>query len=740
MNLDQALHTFFDEARDMLHVMEEALMRAENIESAEDDIHALFRAAHTIKGSAGLFGLEAIVAFTHVTESVLDRVRNQELLLDGELPGLLLSCCDQISLLVESAARNEALSEADRINNEQIVLLLEQYLQDGVSAHGTQTESESAVKPQENDGVSDDAQNALNDCWHISIRFGIDTFRNGMDPLSFIRYLALLGQLDHVELLSTALPESAAMDPESCYLGFEIRLRADTDKAMIENVFEFVRDDCTLRILAPHSKLGEFARHMQSLPEDVSLLGEILVRCGALTRNELTQALALQERSPEADEAAPKAPLGEILVNQGVLSQPVLNTALEKQKQTQDKRNQELKLIKVHADKLDHLINLVGELVIAGASAQLIGQRATDPLLNEATSTVTKLVEQIRDGALRLRMVQIGETFNRFQRVVRDIARELGKDVTLKVSGAETELDKSMVEKISDPLMHLVRNAMDHGIESADVRAAHDKPDTATVYLNAYHDSGSIVIEVSDDGGGINRARVFSKAVEKGLVAADATLSDHEILNLIMEPGFSTAAQVTNLSGRGVGMDVVKRNIEQLRGSIELSSEEGVGTTVRIRLPLTLAIIDGFLMRVGQASYVVPLDLVEECVELPRDAINQHHSYLPLRGTVLPLLRLRELFELEQSSAPRENVVVVRWGQVRAGLVVDALLGELQTVIKPLGMLFSQLRGVSGSTILGSGEVGLILDVPALVDLATVQEMQQTEHASGRRITAKMAS
>jgi two-component system chemotaxis sensor kinase CheA len=332
-------------------------------------------------------------------------------------------------------------------------------------------------------------------------------------------------------------------------------------------------------------------------------------------------------------------------------------------------------------------------------------------------------VEEVRDSALTLRMVQIGATFNRFQRVVRDVSKELGKDIELVISGAETELDKTVVEKIGDPLTHLVRNSMDHGIESAEVRLANGKPAKGTLRLNAYHDSGSIVIEVSDDGGGLKKDRILQKAIEKGLVAPDANLTDKEIFNLIFEAGFSTSDAVSNLSGRGVGMDVVRRNINALRGTIDIESAQGEGTTIRIRLPLTLAIIDGFLVGVGTSSFVIPLDLVVECIELSDEdrRAGEERNYLSLRGQVLPYMRLRDLFDVKGDQVRRENVVVVQYGNARAGLVVDALLGEFQTVIKPMGRIFSHVNGIGGSTILGSGEVALILDVPRLVQLVTTQ-------------------
>jgi two-component system chemotaxis sensor kinase CheA len=383
----------------------------------------------------------------------------------------------------------------------------------------------------------------------------------------------------------------------------------------------------------------------------------------------------------------------------------------------------------VRADKLDELITLVGELVIASAGTALAARRAADGDTIEAAATMGEMVEEVRDRALKLRMVPIGETFARFTRLARDLGRELGKEVELALTGTETELDKSMVEKIADPLLHLVRNAIDHGIEAVGLRRERGKPAAGRLRLNAYHDSGSIVIEVSDDGGGLDRERILERALERGLIAPGHSPSDEDIHRLIMQSGFSTARTVSNISGRGVGMDVVRRNIESLRGTLSIDSVEGKGTTFTMRLPLTLAIIDGFLVGVDRSSYVVPLEMVVECLELSAEdrARIAGSGYINLRGEVLPLLRLREAFEIQGDPGKRENIVVVSCAGRRAGFVVDALLGEFQTVIKPLGRLFERLSGISGSTILGNGEVALILDVQALVQRAIGTEASVIE-------------
>lgn len=709
MNLDAALQTFIVESRELLEDMESALLSAGASDERVELVNAVFRAAHTIKGSAGLFGLDHIVAFTHVVESVLDEVRDGKISISDELIALLLSCGDHIGALIDVADADVAEVD-DTIVQRGAGLLAQLRAYLAPTQPLPQMKTPVAVSECAGDRVERiEGEDGHADNWHISLRFGREVLRNGMDPLSFIRYLGQLGTIVGIATLADAMPAAEEMDPESCYLGFEIALRSDADKTAIEGAFEFVRDDCAIRILAPNSRISEYISLIQDLPEAAARLGEILVRCGSVTAQELEAALHAQSNARTDAAAAP--PLGAILVQQGAVQEPVVQAALAKQEQVKELKAQESRSIRVDADKLDHLINLVGELIIASASANVIARRASNSELQESTSTISGLVEQVRDSALQLRMVKIGATFSRFQRVVHDVSREIGKDIGLTVSGGDTELDKTVVEKIGDPLTHLVRNAIDHGIEPVEERAARGKPAKGTVTLNAYHDSGCIVIEVSDDGGGLKRDKILAKAIERGLIEPGRNLTDSEIYSLIFEPGFSTAEQVTNLSGRGVGMDVVKRNITALRGSVSVSSEEGVGTTVAVRLPLTLAIIDGFLVAVGKSMFVIPLDMIEECLAF---SVEPGHDYTNLRGQVLPFVRLRELFDVEGTAARRENIVVVNYAGKRSGLVVDTLLGEFQTVIKPLNKMFGQVKGISGSTILGSGEVALILDIAAL--------------------------
>ncbi|PKM17984.1 MAG: chemotaxis protein CheA [Gammaproteobacteria bacterium HGW-Gammaproteobacteria-15] len=714
LNLDQALQTFIAEAYELLEDMEACLLQLENNPADLDAIGAIFRAAHTIKGSAGLFGLEPVVSFTHVVEDVLDRLRAGDIVISRELIALLLECGDHIHYLVDVVAVRSQQPDAAATEREAgLRQRLQCYRQTSVSEAVTASPDISTVRQENSNSF---------DLWHISVRFGTEVLRNGMDPLAFLRYLNSIGQIIRITTLADSMPDLSQMDAESCYLGFEIGYQSDASKATIADAFEFVRDDCQLHILPPHSKTEHYIELINNLPEQAALLGELLVASGALTLQELEDGLQQQVDTT----LKPATPLGEILIEQRFVEPELVKAALEKQSQIQEHKSKESRFVRVQADKLDELISLVGELVIAGAGANLLAKACQDETLYEATSTVTALVEQIRDGALRLRMVPIGDTFNRFQRVVRDVSHELEKQIELQISGADTELDKTVVEKISDPLMHLLRNAMDHGIESPAARLAAGKSATGVLKLNAYHDSGSIVIEIADDGAGLNTERILQKARERGLVAATAQPSEQEIYNLIFEPGFSTANAITSLSGRGVGMDVVKRNITALRGTVDLSSAAGQGTKVRIRLPLTLAIIDGFLVGVGDASYVVPLDMVQECIELADDnkAAAEPRHYINLRGEVLPLVFLHQHFNTGGGQRRRQNVVVVKNADQKAGLVVDELQGEFQTVIKPLGKLFSNLRSISGSTILGNGKVALILDVPSLIQQLAQQQVQ----------------
>lgn len=698
---------FLQEAQEMLAQFEAGLLAIESNPSDAEALHSAFRAAHTIKGTAGLFGFEAVVAFTHEVESVMDAMRGNELQMSDEGFAILLQSRDQIEGLLGELGTSTPDPELAQRGTELAERLRRM--------RGGQASLPPPAAPTSAGLTAGTPSSAL---WHISLRMGVDALRNGLDPMSFIRYLPKLGRVVQHHTLTDDVPTLNSLDSEACYLGFEIRMESSADKAALEQVFDFLRDDCVLDILPPTATAADFAellarrsdadgdgRDRLALQAVWSQMGVAIEEAGAPG-----PAPAVSVASPQPSDTTPVS----------LVPSPPERRANSDRRTSQ--RNDETRFIRVPADKLDKLIDMIGELVIASSGAQLAAQQEQSVRFTEAALRIHDLVEQARDGALGLRMVPIGETFTRFQRVVRDVSKQLGKDVELQITGGDTEMDKSMVETIADPLMHLVRNSLDHGLESPEERVAQGKSRQGRLGLHAYHESGGIFIEVSDDGRGLSRERILAKAVERGLVAPDAVMDDDAVNQLIFMPGFSTADQVTNLSGRGVGMDVVKRNVESLRGSIKVSSQPGKGATIQIRLPLTLAIIDGFLTQVGGVSYVLPLELVAECLEVPSECRNEPGrvcGHFDLRGEVVPYLDLSHFYRHPIPRNSRRSVVLVRDAHQRVGIVVDRLLGEHQTVIKPLGQVFEHIQGLAGSTILGSGEVALILDVPALLALAT---------------------
>lgn len=699
---NELAETFLSEAQDLIQRAEASLAELQQNLSDREAINDLFRAVHTLKGSSGLLGLDAVVAFTHEYESLLTEVRDGALLLDAELLRLCFHCLDRINDLIDSVAAGDS-EDTDPARTQALMLELKEVR----SAGGAPSVTHDA--PAEGLERLDESQLNRDLAWHLSLRFDPTLFQNGFDPGSFLRYLEQSGEILDVICVIDDLPiDLDTFDPELCYCGFEVTLLADTSKAELEQVFEFVEDLSDIRILPPASRLEDYIRLIQSLPEDDWKLGEILINAGLLTPRELETGLGLQR-----DDGQRK--LGEIMVDEHMVAPEAVQTALEKQKQVRERTGQGTYL-RVPADKMDALINRVGELVIAAEGARLVAQQRGDEAFAERSEEVCRHVEAIRESALRLRMVEIGETFKRFHRLVRETSESLGKSVNLVINGGDTELDKAVVDRIYDPLVHLVRNAIDHGLETPDERGLAGKDPQGTVGLNAYHESGMIVIEVVDDGRGIDAQRVREKAVSQGLITPDTELGDQALLQMIFEPGFSTAAAVTNISGRGVGMDSVRRDIDTLRGTIEIDNRPGAGCTFRIRLPLTLAIIDGFLVSVADQFFVVPLELVTECIECPEDlSERQGDHFLELRGKPLPFIDLRHSFRIPGPRNRRQSLVVVRQGSHCAGLLVDALHGEIQTVIKPMGSLFEQLEGIGGASILGSGEVALILDVSGLI-------------------------
>ncbi|WP_374661761.1 chemotaxis protein CheA [Inhella sp.] len=711
---------FLSEAQDMLRQYEQALLVLEGTPDDHEQLNAAFRAAHTIKGGAGMFGFDAVVAFTHVAETLLDALRDGRRAMDGDCMDALLQSRDQIETLLAGIDDDGDGGQLPP-QAQQLVERLQTLLgQPAVNPTRSEQPAES---------VAPATPPVANRRWHLSLRFGHDALRNGLDPLAFLRYLAQLGQISGVRLMHEDIPALDALDAEACHLWLELQFEGQRSRSELEAVFEFAQEDADIQLLEPGSTPAQFEALVERrCGMDAALRERLygvwrelgvqfeLIETVLMPTDEASEPLAVP-RIERRHEGAPREKGPDRRSGEG-----------DRREGGRDRRaGDDTRFVRVRADKLDTLIDLIGELVIAGSGAEMVAHRLGDEAAVEASARVMGLMQGTRDAALGLRMVPVGETFARFHRVVRDVTKQLGKEVELEVLGGDTEMDKSMVDALADPLMHLVRNSLDHGLEMPDEREAAGKSRQGRLRLTAQHEAGHIVIEVQDNGRGLNRERIVAKATERGLIAADAVLSDAEVWQLIFQPGFSTAEQVTDLSGRGVGMDVVKRNIESLRGQIQLLSEAGQGTCTRIRLPLTLAMIDGFLTQVADTFFVLPLAVVSECIEVPREAVQAGERALgtfDLRGEIVPWLDLARFYDMPVESERRRSLVVVRQGQSRIGLLVDRLHGEHQTVIKPLGGLFRNLKALAGSTILGSGEVALVLDVNGLTESARLAAAQ----------------
>lgn len=740
MKLDAVKQTFIVESSELLTDMESALLVLEKQPQDNDSINAVFRAAHTIKGSSGMFGYTGVVEFTHVLENFLEKLRQGKFTVNSDMIAILLESGDYISKLVSLYTGSEDYNIDDKVKSVGDRLLENLgKVQPGMVLHTEATvssqtqDTESNISPE---NIPDNPAVVVeNPWWHISLRFKKDVLRHGLDPAAFINYLSEIGEIKNVVTVVDAVPAIDVLDGEECHLGFEISLKTDASKEGVAGVFEFMGDDAVISILPPHAELSAYAQMIKTLPETPARAREILQEMGVITASELEKINVVSDKTQDEKSVIQKESvmaLEEKKVDEEYTGESDEDMSLKRDLGSSEEKTSKMvadtaaRFIRIEAKKLDNLINLVGELVINVANIRQLSENNGDKGIVEASFTMGRLVEEVRDSAMNIRMVQIGESFKRFERVVRDLSRQMGKQIELEINGGDTELDKTVVERIQDPMMHLIRNSIDHGIGTPEDRKKHGKNPTGKIKINASHDTGNIVIEIIDDGEGLNKQKILAKAIEKKLAIASATYTDEEIYNFIFEPGLSTTDKVTDVSGRGVGMDVVRRNIELLRGSMEIESKPGVGTTMRISLPLTLAIIDGFLVEIGSVFYVIPLDMVLECINISsEDEISKETgNFVNLRGEVLPYLRMREFFNIDDYDDHRgqDNIIVVRFGTHKAGLLVDRLIGEYQTVIKPLGKLFTNLHGISGSTILGNGTVSLILDIPKLIKHA--QEME----------------
>jgi two-component system chemotaxis sensor kinase CheA len=537
--------------------------------------------------------------------------------------------------------------------------------------------------------------------FRIRFRPSPDFLRKGYDPLGLLEELRELG-ICHLVAQTSKIPALDSIDPTTCYTSWDVVLTTSASVSSIRDAFIFVEQDGELTIEKIDDSIGSCGI------EENKRLGEILVERGDISSDDLKRILANQKR------------IGELLVESTLLPQEIVQSALVEQQHLKERRqerhNEETSSIRVTTEKLDSMVNLVGELIIAQDRLSQAAKSRGDALLITLSEEIERLSMALRDDALNIRMIPIGSNFGRFRRLVRDLSNELGKDVEIDIAGSDTELDKTIIDKLNDPLVHLIRNAVDHGIEMPEQRVAAGKPRKGSIRLEAVHSGDSVLLTIRDDGIGLDRNAILAKAVDKGILPPGLEVSDKELFSCIFLPGFSTARTVTGVSGRGVGMDVVKKAIDGMRGDIELHSISGTGTYITIRLPLTLAIIESLLVQIGSSKFVIPLSLVEECVEMNVGKSGSHVRRLtPVRGQLIPYIPLRERFLIAGDPPPLGQMIVTQFDGTRIGFIVDKVIGEHQTVIKPLGRLYRQFDGFSGATILGDGNVALILDIPRMV-------------------------
>ncbi len=678
------LDLFREDSEEQLQAMENALVEANENGVDEEIIGSIFRAMHTIKGSAGMFGFDNVVNFTHVAENLMSEVRNGKVELDSELIELFFGVKDHVEKLIELETASLPLDgEVLEKNYDLIDKLTKKLPENNLLNEIVSIEQEIKEK---NDTNED------NTMWHLSIRLHEDFFESGMDILSIFSFLNSMGEVViNIPILNN-IPKLEDISPTKAYIGFEIDFMTDVDKDMIEEAFEFILDDIELKVFR-HNDEKAVKKFLENVEECV--LKE-------LNDNGIFEI----ETSVENKKEIPK------------IEEKKISTPSKNKKSTKNFS------LRVESTKVDQLMNQISEMVIANAKVAQMAELKEDNELEEASETLTHLLEEIRNSVMSIRMVPVEDSFIKFKRIVTDTAKKLGKDIEFIITGGDTELDKTVIEKINDPLVHMLRNSIDHGIEMPPERIAKGKNPKGRIELKTYPDAGTIVIEIIDDGAGLDSEKLKQKAIDKGLIDSNANLTDKECFELIFHAGFSTASQVSDISGRGVGMDVVRRNIEELRGKIEIDSILGKGTKFTIRLPLTLAIIDGFLVQVGNSKFVIPLDMIQECIELTKDYKEKMkgNNFVNLRGEILPIFDVRKYFNEDKSYYERENIVVVRYANYYIGLLVDELFGEYHTVIKPLGEVFSNVAGISGGSILGSGEVALIFDIPALIDYYIKQQ------------------
>ncbi len=690
MSIDMAQfhQVFFEESFEGLEVMESGLMELEPGSADSETINAIFRAAHSIKGGSGTFGFKAIADFTHVMETLLDEMRDGKREVTRDNTDILLRSVDCLREMLEAAQAGDE-ADADRVRQHQSEL--EQELAN--SGGGSAAAAPSAQAPD---------SSAPAGRWRIAFKPRANLFQTANDPLPLMRELGELGALE-IEPDLSRVPDFDQLEPEDCYLQWNLVLDAAVDKARIEEVFAWVEDLCELSI--------------EPLSGDAAAPAE-----EAASQQMIPQRRAEDQGARGADRRQSDRRKSERRGGGGGAAQSS---------------------IRVETGKIDALINMVGELVITQSMLGLLGEKIEDrqavtpqdiEKMLDGLMQLERNTRELQESVMQVRMMPISFTFSRFPRLVRDLSGKLGKKIELRLEGETTEVDKTVIEKIGDPMVHLVRNSLDHGIEMPEERIAAGKPETGTIELNAYHQGGNIVIEIKDDGRGMDKDKLFSKAVEKGLIDEDAVLSDGQIYELIFMPGFSTAEQVSDVSGRGVGMDVVRRNIQELGGSVEIDSAPGVGTTITIRLPLTLAILDGQTVIVGGENYIIPIISIIESLQIKPDMVSRvggQGETFRLREEYIPIIKLHEIFGFDGPARDLQEglLVVVEAEGEHVGLFVDDLLGQQQVVIKSLEANYKKIEGFSGATILGDGSVALILDMPGILKLNKSLQQQQERAA-----------
>jgi two-component system, chemotaxis family, sensor kinase CheA len=734
IDLTQFHDAFFEESFEALDSMEAALLKLDIGAPEPELINTIFRVAHSIKGGSATFGFSDIASFTHSCETLLDELRSGGMQVSLEISDLLLKSVDVMRAMLRSTQAKKPL-DMQRVSDLQFDLELTIAQKNNAPAKPAAARpaepaaapvavAAAAVPAAATPDVPADATAPSH--WEISFRPYRELFARGNDPLRMMRELAELGELT-VHLDASALPSFAELDSQSCYLAWKLELSGDVPEDAIKQVFEWAEGDCDLELhlasTTPIAIPAAAAIRDAAAAESTPTTSTAPAASGASSAV-VADADALPPGKPlAAEETRHESPAPAHAVA------PTLTAVKDAKSDAPVAAIADSSSIRVSVEKIDELMNTVGELVITQAMLSQLGVALEGPNAEKLRSGLAQLernTRELQESVMRVRMLPISFVFSRFPRMVRDIAQRLGKQIDLKLTGEQTELDKTVLEKIGDPLVHLVRNSIDHGIELPEVRVAAGKPAAGTVHLDACHRGGNIAVEVSDDGGGLDKDRIVAKARQRGLIGANDVLSDDQIHDLIFLPGFSTAEKTTDLSGRGVGMDVVRRNVKELGGKIELRSERGRGSRFIITLPLTLAIVDGQSVAVGSETYIIPLISIVESMRLKETSISRlsgHNEVFSFRGDYLPIIRLHELFGVEpRAHALHEGLVVIAEGDGRrVGLFVDDLLGQQQVVIKSLEANYGRVEGVSGATILGDGSVALILDVTGIIHAASMR-------------------